>query len=98
MFQISLNQEVKVEKEKGKIVRVIIDKKVWEVSRKMANATIEIAKQKYMKENVNAIVAVEKDGTIAMQKDVFDKTDAFVKAIQNWERSGYKCYFTTKKG
>ena len=98
MFQISLNQEVKVEKEKGKIVRVIIDKKVWEVSRKMANATIEIAKQKYMKENVNAIVAVEKEGTIAMQKDVFDKTDAFVKAIQNWERSGYKCYFTTKKG
>ena len=94
MFQISLNQEVKVEK----VVRVIIGKKVWEVSRQMANATIEIAKQKYMKENVNAIVAVEKDGTIAMQKDVFDKTDAFVKAIQNWERSGYKCYFTTKKG
>ena len=81
-----------------KVVRVIIDKKVWEVSRKMANATIEIAKQKYMKENVNAIVAVEKDGTISMKKDVFDKTDAFVKAIQNWERSGYKCYFTTKKG
>lgn len=98
MFQISLNQEVKVEEAKGKIVRVIIDKKVWEVSRRMANATIEIAKQKYMKENVNAIVAVEKDGTIAMQKDVFDKTDAFVKAIQNWERGGYKCYFTTKKG
>lgn len=98
MFQISLNQEVKVEKEKGKIVRVIIDKNVWEVSRKMANATIEIAKQKYMKENVNAIVAVEKEGTIAMQKDVFDKTDAFVEAIQNWERGGYKCYFTTKKG
>lgn len=94
MFQISLNQEGKVKK----VVRVIIDKKVWEVSRKMANATIEIAKQKYMKENVNAIVAVEKDGTIAMQKDVFDKTDAFVEAIQNWERSGYKCYFTTKKG
>ena len=98
MFQISLNQEVKVKKAKGKIVRVIIGKKVWEVSRKMANATIEIAKQKYMKENVNAIVAVEKEGTIAMQQDVFDKTDAFVEAIQNWERSGYKCYFTTKKG
>lgn len=98
MFQISLNQEVKVKKAKGKIVRVIIDKKVWEVSRQMANAMIEIAKQKYMKENVNAIVAVEKEGTIAMQKDVFDKTDAFVKAIQNWERSGYRCYFTTKKG
>lgn len=85
-------------KKQNEIVRMVVGAKVWEVSRKMVNATIELAKQKYMKENVNAIVAVEKDGIIAMQKDVFDKTDAFVKAIQNWERGGYKCYFTTKKG
>lgn len=85
-------------KKQNEIVRMVVGTKVWEVSRKMVNATIELAKQKYMKENVNAIVAVEKDGIIAMQKDVFDKTDAFVKAIQNWERGGYKCYFTTKKG
>lgn len=84
-------------KKQNEIVRMVVGTKVWEVSRKMVNATIELAKQKYMKENVNAIVAVEKDGIIAMQKDVFDKTDAFVKAIQNWERGGYKCYFTTKK-
>ena len=80
-----------------KVVRVIIDKKVWEVSRKMANATIEIAKQKYMKENVNAIVAVEKDGMVTLQKDGFDNTDAFVKAVANWEHGGYKCHYTTKK-
>lgn len=85
-------------KKQNEIVRMVVGTKVWEVSRKMVNATIELAKQKYMKENVNAIVAVEKDGIIVMQKDVFDKTDAFVKAIQNWERGGYKCYFTTKKG
>ena len=85
-------------KKQNEIVRMVVGNKVLEVSRKMVNATIELAKQKYMKENVNAIVAVEKDGIIAMQKDVFDKTDAFVKAIQNWERGGYKCYFTTKKG
>ena len=85
-------------KKQNEIVKMVIGDKVWEVSRKMVNATIELAKQKYMKENVNAIVAVEKDGIIAMQKDVFDKTDAFVKEIQNWERGGYKCYFTTKKG
>ena len=84
-------------KKQNEIVRMVVGNKVWEVSRKMANATIELAKQKYMKENVNAIVAVEKDGIIAMQKDVFDKTDAFVKEIQNWERSGYKCYYNTKK-
>ena len=80
------------------MIKLIIGEKVWEVSSKMAKVIVGIAKENYIKENVNAIVAVEKEGTIAMQKDVFDKTDAFVKAIQNWERSGYKCYFTTKKG
>ena len=77
---------------------MVVGDKVWEVSRKMANVTIEIAKQKYRKENVNAIVAVEKDNIISLQKDVFDSTDALVKAVTNWERGGYKCYYETKKG
>lgn len=85
-------------KKQNEIVRMVIGNKVWEVSRKMVNATIEMAKQKYMKENVNAIVAVEKDGIIALQKDVFDNTDSFVKAVTNWERGGYKCYYISKKG
>ena len=85
-------------KKQNEIVKMVVGNKVWEVSRKMANATIELAKQKYMKENVNAIVAVEKDGIISMQKDVFDKTDAFVKAVANWEHGGYKCYYISKKG
>lgn len=84
-------------KKQNEIVKMVVGEKVWQVSRKMVNATIELAKQKYMKENVNAIVAVEKDGIIAMQKDVFDNTDAFVKAVANWERGGYKCYYTAKK-
>lgn len=82
----------------NEIVRMVIGNKVWEVSRKMVNVTIELAKKKYMKENVNAIVAVEKDGIINMQKDVFDNTDAFVKAVTNWECGGYKCYYISKKG
>ena len=89
---------MKKSKRDGEVVRMIAGHKVWDVTRKMAKATIELAKQKYMKENVNAIVAVEKDGIISLQKDVYEETDAFVKAIQNWERGGYKCYFTTKKG
>ena len=84
-------------KKQNEIVKMVIGDKVWEVSRKMVNATIELAKQKYMKENVNAIVAVEKDGIISMQKDVFDNTDAFVKAVANWERGGYRCYYISKK-
>ena len=42
-------------------------------------------------------MAVEKDGMFTLQKDVFDNTDAFVEAVANWERGGYKCYYTTKK-
>lgn len=76
---------------------LVIDKKVWNVSKKMILSTIEVAKNKYRKENVNAIVAVEKDGMFTLQKDVFDNTDAFVEAVANWERGGYKCYYTTKK-
>ena len=80
------------------MIKLIIGEKVWEVSSKMAKVIVGIAKENYMKENVNAIVAVEKDGIITMQKDVFDNTDAFVKAVTNWERSGYKCYYISKKG
>lgn len=76
---------------------MVVGDKVWLVSRKMVNATIEIAKKKYEKENVNAIVAVEKNGIISLQKDVFKDTAAFVKAIQNWERGGFKCYYVTKE-
>ena len=80
------------------MIKLIIGEKVWEVSSKMAKVIVGIAKENYIKENVNAIVAVEKDGIITMQKDVFDNTDAFVKAVTNWERGGYKCYYTSKKG
>lgn len=83
---------------KRQIVKVIIGDKVWEVNRLMAETIIKMAKKKYKEENVNAVVAVEKDKIIAMQKDVFDNTDALVKAVTNWERGGYKCYYTTKKG
>lgn len=79
------------------LFKLIVDKKCYAVSEKMAMATIKLAKEKYKKENINAIVAVQKDDMIVMQKDVFDKTDAFVKAVANWERGGYKCYYTTKK-
>ena len=65
------------------MIKLIIGEKVWEVSSKMAKVIVGIAKENYIKENVNAIVAVEKDGIITMQKDVFDNTDAFVKAVTN---------------
>ena len=38
----------------NEIVRMIIGSKAWEISRRMVNSIIELAKQKYRKENVNA--------------------------------------------
>lgn len=78
----------------GELVRMVISSKVWQVTRKMANTTINIAKQKYEKEGVKAIVAVEKDGIIALQKDVHESTEAFEKAKQDWISGGYICYYT----
>lgn len=78
----------------GELVKMIIGSKVWVVTRKMANTTINIAKQKYEKENVKAIVGVEKDNIISLQKDVYESTEAFEKAIYGWIHGGYKCYHT----
>lgn len=78
----------------GELVKMIVGDKVWQVTRKMAKATIEIAKKKYEKEGVHAIVGVEKDGIISLAKDTYDNETAFDEAIKNWEHGGYICYYT----
>lgn len=78
----------------GELVKMVIGEKVWVVTRKMANATINIAKEKYRKANVNAIVGVEKDNIISLQKDVYESTEALDKATQEWNQGGYICYHT----
>lgn len=81
----------------GKIVKVVIGNKVWEMTRKMAIATLSVAESKYNQDNANAIYAVEKDGIISLQKDVFDNTESLEREVTNWQKGGYKCYYTTKK-
>ena len=76
----------------GKVVNVVIGDKAYQMTRKMAKSIIDMAKQKYKNENVNAIVAVEKDNIISMQRDVH-KEDTFVDAVANWSRGGYKVYY-----
>lgn len=86
-------------KRKGrKIIRMVIGDKVYELSQNMANATIGVAKDKYMKENVNAIVGVQKGDILSMMRDVFDTTDALEKAVKDWEHGGYTCYYVKAKG
>lgn len=76
----------------GQIVTVVIGDKGYVMTRKMASMIVDMAKQKYEKENVSAIVAVEKDGIISMQKDVH-RGDTLVDAVAKWANGGYKVHY-----
>lgn len=80
------------------MVKLIVGEKLWMVQRRMANSIIDMAKKNYKGMNVNAIVAVEKDNIITLQRDVYNETDAFVKAIKGWTKGGYECYYVSKGG
>lgn len=80
-----------------KLVRMIVGTKLWQCSRRMAMNTIELAKQKYKEENVNAIVAVEKNGTITLLKDVHKDTDSLIEEVTKWTKGKYKVYYVTTK-
>lgn len=80
------------------IVRVVIGDKVWTMSRKMALATLTVAKQKYEKAGVHAIVGVEKEGIISLLKDTYEDVSTFNEAVNNWKKSGYNCHYTNIKG
>lgn len=89
----------KLKKRKGaKLVKLVIVDKVYELTQNMAMATLNIAKDKYEKENVNAIVGVQKGDVLSLMRDVFDTTDALEKAVTNWEHGGYTCYYVKAKG
>ena len=86
-------------KAKGdEMVTLIVGSKAYNCTRKMALATIELAKQKYLKEDVNAIVAVEKDGIISLQKDVYTNRFEMVNEVSVWNKGGYQVHYTVKKG
>ena len=90
---------MRVRKAKGdEIVTMIIGSKAYNCTKRMAIATIELAKQKYEKEDVNAIVAVEKDGIVSLQKDVYTNNFEMINQIAMWSRGGYIVHYTSKKG
>ena len=82
----------------GKMVTLVIEDAGYRCSRKMALATINLAKEKFIKEGVSAIVAVEKHGIISLRKDVYDDNEKFHEEIGNWEKGGFKCYYVQVKG
>ena len=82
----------------GKMVTLVVDNAGYRCSRKMALATINLAKEKFEKEGVNAIVAVEKHGIVSLRKDVYEENEKFHKEIADWEKGGFKCYYVQVKG
>lgn len=80
------------------IIKLIVNNKVHLISEKMANGVISIAKDKYLAQNVNAIVAIKKDDMVVLKKDVYEDTAAFEKEIHNWEHGGYTCCYVKAKG
>lgn len=82
---------------KQKVINVIIGHKCWQMTYKMAQSIIDTAREKYIKEGTNAIVAVQKGDVLSLMKDTFESADEFIKAISKWERGGYKCFYTVKK-
>ena len=82
----------------GKQVLLIVDKKGYQTTKKMALATINLAKSKYEKENKHAIVAVEKHNMVTMRRDVFKSSEQLLNEVNGWERGGFKCYYVQAKG
>lgn len=81
----------------SKEVNMIVGNKVWQVSKKMANATINMAKQKYEKQNVNAIVAVAKGNVVCLHKDVYETAEEMLAEVTKWINGQYSVYYVTKK-
>ena len=77
-----------------RLVNVIVGDKAWNVSSKIANEMINMAKKKLS--GNNAIVAVEHENTIIMLKYVYETEKELAKAKATWEGRGCKCYFTIK--
>lgn len=78
------------------MVKLIVGNKVYMVSEKMADATISLAINKYLGQNINAIVALKKGDMVVLKKDVYDDTESLDKAIKEWEHGGYECYHSKK--
>lgn len=79
------------------IINLIVGNKVYRTTRKMAMGVIDLAKEKFKDEGVNALVAVEKDDMINLRKDVFEDSQQLEKEIVTWIMAGYECHYYMNK-
>ena len=82
----------------NKLVTVIVGNKAYQCSKKMALSIVDLAKQKYEKLNISAIVAVEKHDVFTLCREEFSSNDELNKEVCKWEEANFKCYhFESKK-
>lgn len=78
-----------------KQVKVVIGSKVWLMPRKQAHALIQQVRESVNVENM--LIAVERDKTIVLTRNVFDTKEELLKEIEMYNNCGFKCYHTESK-
>ena len=77
------------------VVKVIVGKKVWEVSTKMAMAMMALGKKKHVDMEQHAIIGVKKGKIYTLRDDVFKTELELDTKVSKWVQGGYRV-FTTK--
>lgn len=71
---------------------VSVGRSTYEMSQAMFNTARKMAKEKYEKENVNAIYAIEKPGSGMMMNQVFETLEDLEKELKVYKIMGFKVY------
>ena len=78
-----------------KQVKVVIGNKVWLMPRKQAHGLIQQVQESVKVKNM--LIAVERDKTIVLTRDVFGTKEELLKEIAGYNNRGFKCYHTESK-
>lgn len=75
---------------------ITVNGHTYNVGPRAYQVTRDIARNKFQKENVNAIYCVEKNDFAEMLKDVYTSKTEMNKTIKDYEAKGFKVYRTYK--
>lgn len=72
-------------------MRVILNKTVYEMTRKQFRGVLGIAKKSVKM----GIYAVEKNGIVEMKNETFDSKEDLVKSVAEYAKNGFKVYYNS---
>lgn len=73
-------------------MKVIVNNNLYQMARKQLNSVLDIAKGQIP----FGIYALEKDGICELRKDTFESVGELGKAVQEYEKKGFKVRFNGK--